>query len=258
VFTGINSDGTQDMDFDLKGKHVVVTGGTSGIGHGIVLGLIDQGVNVTTCYTRENEAVEILAKEAAAQQARVTLVRADIRDQGQVDQLFATAVETNGPISGLVNNAGVISHHPIAELEADEWLRIIDTNVSGMYRTVRSALPNLTDDASIVNISSGVGLAGMPNAAHYVTSKAAILGFTRGMAKELGPRGIRVNAITSGIIDGTGQRSPAGDAAKPIYIGMTSLKRLGDPSDIADVVLFLVSRASRYVSGSFVAVDGGI
>lgn len=246
------------MDFELKGKHVVVTGGTNGIGRGIVLGLVEQGVKVTTCYSREGEAAESLAKEVAARGGQVHVVRADVRDSAQVENLMSEAHQTFGALHGLVNNAGVISHMPIEELPPDEWERIINTNVGGMYRTVHSAVGKFAETASIVNISSGVGMAGMPNAAHYVASKAAILGFTRATCKELGPKGIRVNAITSGIIDGTGQRSPAGDAAKPIYIGMTSLKRLGEPSDIADVVAFLLSDAARYVTGAFIAADGGI
>lgn len=246
------------MDFELKGRHVVVTGGTSGIGRGIVLALMDQGASVTTCYTKENEAVESLAGEVTSRDAQVTLVRADIRDMAQVEHLMQQAYDTYGPLHGLVNNAGVISHHPLAELPPQEWDRIIETNVGGMYRTVRAATGKLAKPASIVNISSGVAMAGMPNAAHYVTSKAAILGFTRAMCKELGPQGIRVNAITSGIVDGTGQRSPMGDAGKAMYVNMTSLRRLGAPADIADVALFLLSDASRYVTGAFVAADGGI
>lgn len=247
------------MDFELKGAHVVVTGGTSGIGRGIVQALVDQGASVTTCYTRDNELAASLAAEIAERSLPVRLVRADIRDADQVERLLAGSYEAFGPLTGLVNNAGVISHHPLAELEPEEWGRIIDTNVSGMYRTVRAALGRFGDGGgSIVNISSGVAQAGMPNAAHYVTSKAAIFGFSRAMCKELGPRGIRVNAVASGIVDGTGQRSPLGDAATPIYIGMTSLKRLGEPGDIADVVLFLLSNAARYVTGAVVAADGGI
>lgn len=246
------------MDFELKGKHVVVTGGTSGIGRGIVLALAEQGACVTTCYTRDNDAYRSLAAHVADTGAAVTLVRADVRDSRQVDQLITTATRTYGPLHALVNCAGVISHAPLEELPEDEWQRVIDTNVSGMYRTVRASLGSLAEGASVVNISSGVAHAGMPNAAHYVASKAAILGFTRAMCKELGPRGVRVNAINSGIIQGTGQTSPAGDAGMQMYVQMTSLKRLGDPGDIADAVLFLVSDAARYVTGAALSVDGGI
>jgi 3-oxoacyl-[acyl-carrier protein] reductase len=247
------------MDFELKGKHFLVTGGTSGIGRGIVTALMDQGASVTTCHTQDNELAESLAKEVEARKAQVRLVRADISQLDQVDRLVEEAYQAYGPLAGVVNNAGVISHAPLEQLAPQEWDRIITTNVGGMYRVVRAALARLTSPASIVNISSGVGLAGMPFAAHYVTSKAAILGFTRAMCKELGPRGIRVNAITSGIVDGTGQRGPLDDdGRREIYIGMTSLHRLGEPSDIADVALFLLSDAARYVTGAFVAADGGI
>lgn len=246
------------MDFELKEKHVVVTGGTNGIGRGIVTALMDQGACVTTCYTQENEAAKSLAEEVASRQAQVRLVRADVREAEQVEALMAQAYEAYGPLTCLVNNAGVISHLPLADMPAQEWDRIIDTNVNGMYRTVRAALGKFASPASIVNISSGVGMAGMPYAAHYVTSKAAILGFTRAMCKELGPQGIRVNAVTSGVVDGTGHPFPQGEAGKAMYVNMTSLRRLGQPDDIAGVVLFLASDAARYVSGAFVATDGGI
>jgi 3-oxoacyl-[acyl-carrier protein] reductase len=246
------------VDFELKGKHVVVTGGTSGIGRGIVSALAGQGVSVTTCYSRDNDAYRSLAQLAASSPTPIEVVRADVRDSAQVQGLFAAAVERHGPVHALVNSAGVISHAPIEELAEEEWQRILDTNVGGMYRTVRAASASFADGASVVNISSGVAFAGMPDAAHYVASKAAIVGFTRAMCKELGPRGIRVNAITSGIIDGTGQSSPAGEAGLQMYRQMTSLKRLGDVGDIADVVLFLISDAARYVTGASLAVDGGM
>lgn len=246
------------MDFDLKGKHVVVTGGTSGIGRGIVLGLMEQGASVTACYTRDNDAYRSLADLVASQKAPVELVRADVRDSGQVAALMAAAVSAHGPLHGLVNSAGVISHAPIGQLPEEEWQRVIDTNVSGMYRTVRAALPSFAENASVVNISSGVAFAGMPNSAHYVASKAGIVGFTRAMCKELGPRGVRVNAVACGIVDGTGQTSPAGEDGMRMYVEMTSLKRLGAPADIADVVLFLLSDAARYVTGAALAADGGI
>lgn len=246
------------MDFELKEKHVVVTGGTNGIGRGIVTALMDQGACVTTCYTQENDAAKSLAEEVASRQAQVRLIRADVRDAEHVARLMEQAYESYGPLTCLVNNAGVISHLPLADLPAEEWSRIIDTNVNGMYRTVRAALGKFASPASIVNISSGVAMAGMPYAAHYVTSKAAILGFTRAMCKELGPQGIRVNAVTSGVVDGTGHPFPQGEAGKAMYVNMTSLRRLGQPQDIAGVVLFLASEAAGYVSGAFVAADGGI
>jgi 3-oxoacyl-[acyl-carrier protein] reductase len=246
------------MDFELKGRNFVVTGGTSGIGRGIVLALLDQGATVTTCYTRQNEAVESLAAEVAGRPAEARLVRADVRDADQVQRLLDEACGTFGLLHGLVNNAGVISHSPLEQLAPAEWDRIIDTNVKGMYNTVRGAIGRFGNPASVVNISSGVAMAGMPNAAHYVTSKAAILGFTRAMCKELGPQGVRVNAVASGIVAGTGQRGPNGDAGMAMYVNMTSLRRLGAPADIADVVLFLLSDAARYVTGAVVAADGGI
>jgi 3-oxoacyl-[acyl-carrier protein] reductase len=244
------------LDFGLKGKHVLVTGGTRGIGRAIVRALVAQSAAVTTCYTQEGEAVRSLIDELPG--ADLRLVRADIRNADDTQKLVSEAQETFGKLDGLVNNAGVISHFPLAEMPPEEWSRIIDTNVSGMYNTVRAALGYFATPGSIVNVTSGVGRAGMPYAAHYVTSKAAIMGFTRAMCKELGPTGIRVNAIASGVVDNTGQKNPRGEEGKAMYIAMTSLRRLGEPDDIADVALFLLSDAARYMTGAIVEVDGGI
>jgi len=246
------------MDFELKGQHAVVTGGTRGIGRGIVLALVEQGVTVTTCYTQDSEDADSLPVLVAERGGQVNLIKADVREAGDVERLMQGAVDAFGPITALVNNAGVISHLPLEAMEPAEWHRIIDTNVSGMYNTIRAALPRFTEKASIVNISSGVAKHGMPFAAHYVTSKAAIFGLTRALCKELGPRGIRVNCLASGVIDNTGHKNPRGDEGKAMYIEMTSLRRLGEPDDIADVVCFLVSDASRYMTGAIVEVDGGI
>ncbi|GAA0538072.1 SDR family NAD(P)-dependent oxidoreductase [Paractinoplanes ferrugineus] len=246
------------MDFELKGRHAVVTGGTRGIGRATVLALIEQGVAVTTCFTSDSAESESLPGAVADLGGQLHLVRTDVRDAEQVGALMDSAVGRFGPITALVNNAGVISHLPLEAMEPAEWHRILDTNVSGMYNTIRAALPHFTEQASVVNISSGVARHGMPFAAHYVTSKAAIFGLTRALCKELGPRGVRVNCLASGVIDNTGHKNPRGDEGKAMYVEMTSLRRLGEPAEIADVVCFLLSDASRYMTGAIFEVDGGI
>lgn len=245
------------MDLELKGGNVIVTGGSRGIGRAIVLALAAQGATVTAAYVNESDAVASLRKELAALGARAELVRVDVTDAAQTAVLAARVAEAHGPITGLVNNAGVISHLPLANLTPEEWQRILDTNLTGVYHLSRAALPHFADTAAIVNISSAVAHHGMPAAAHYVASKAGVMGLTRALAKELGPRGIRVNCIASGLVE-TDQMQAVSEEGKARYRQMIALGRLGQPEDIADAVLFLLSRAARYVTGATVDVDGGI
>ncbi|WP_406384931.1 SDR family oxidoreductase [Streptomyces sp. NBC_01618] len=245
------------IDFALKGKHVLVTGGARGIGRATVLALAAQGASVTTCYVNESGQVESLRRELGEQGAQGSLVRCDITDHEQAGRLCADAHERYGPIDAVVNNAGVISHLPLRNLGPDEWHRILDANLTGMYHVIRASLSYVAEVASIVNISSAVAHHGMPGAAHYVASKAGVMGLTRALAKELGPQGIRVNCIASGLVE-TDQMKAVTAEGRARYEQMISLGRLGRPEEIADVVLFLVSHAARYITGATLDADGGI
>ncbi|AIS01727.1 SDR family oxidoreductase [Streptomyces glaucescens] len=245
------------VDFGLKGRHVLVTGGTRGIGRATVLALAAQGASVTACHVREGDAAGSLRRELDEQGFQGSVVRCDIADPEQVERLVTTAHGTHGAIDAVVNNAGVISHLPLERLSPQEWHRILDTNLTGMYQVIRAALPYLADAASVVNVSSAVAHHGMPGAAHYVASKAGVMGLTRALAKELGPRGVRVNCVASGLVE-TDQMKAVTAQGRARYEEMISLRRLGRPEEIADVVLFLVSPASRYVTGATLDADGGI
>lgn len=245
------------LDFGLKGRHVVVTGGSRGIGRATVLALAGQGAAVTACYVNESPQVESLRRELEAQGAQGLLVRADVSEPEDATRLCAEARRAHGPIDGVVNNAGVISHLPVEQLGPGEWHRVLDTNLSGMYHVIHAALPHFAETASIVNISSAVAHHGMPNAAHYVAAKAGVMGLTRALAKELGGRGVRVNCIASGLVE-TDQMAAVSPEGRARYEQMISLHRLGRPDEIADPVLFLISDASRYVTGATLDVHGGI
>ncbi|MFE5401249.1 SDR family NAD(P)-dependent oxidoreductase [Streptomyces sp. NPDC056580] len=245
------------LDFGLKGRHALVTGGARGIGRATVLALAEQGATVTACYVNGGEQAETLRAELAQLGADGTLVRCDVADHEQAARLAAEAHERYGAIDVVVNNAGVISHLPLADLPPDEWHRVLDTNLSGMYHVIRGALPHLAGTASIVNISSAVAHHGMPGAAHYVASKAGVMGLTRALAKELGPRGIRVNCVASGLVE-TDQMKAVTAEGRAAYEQRISLRRLGRPAEIADTVLFLASDAARYVTGATLDADGGI
>jgi 3-oxoacyl-[acyl-carrier protein] reductase len=243
------------MDFGLKGRHALVTGGSRGIGRAIVLALAQQGASVTACYTSPGPAVDSLA--TALEGADAQLVRADVTSAEQVRALATAAYGRFGPLDVVVNNAAVVSHHRIGDLEEDEWSRILDTNLTGMYRVTRAVLGHLADPASIVNVSSAVAARGESTLTHYTAAKAGVLGLTRSLAKELGGRGVRVNAIAPGLVD-TDQMAGMTAETKARFEARIPLGRVAGPDEMTGAVLFLASEASSYITGATLHVDGGI
>jgi 3-oxoacyl-[acyl-carrier protein] reductase len=249
------------VEFGLQGKRILITGGSRGIGRGIVLAAARAGADVITCYRQEGDAIDSLTLALKETGGDHHVVRVDLADTAEVDRLADEAAHLFGRLDGLVNCAGVISHVPFAELPVDEWHRVIDTNLTASYRLVQRTLPLMGAGASIVNIGSRGAAAGIPLRAHYTAAKSAMIGLTRSLAKELGGQGIRVNVLAPGVIE-----TEAMDAMPPeraqglrdMYSGKTALARLGTVDEIASVALFLVSDLSSYVTGETINVDGGI
>jgi 3-oxoacyl-[acyl-carrier protein] reductase len=245
------------MDLGLDGKLVLVTGGSRGIGREIVLGLASSGASVAACFNRESDDVAKLRSDLAEIGGPSYLEQADVSSSESVQAFVDGATERFGRLDCVVNNAGIVSHKLIEDLDLDEWRRVIDTNLTAAYLVVKAALPAMGAGGSIINITSGVALRGMPARAHYISSKAGMIGLTRALCKELGRRGIRVNAIAPGIIE-TDQTAGLDEAGRQRYAGLAALNRLGDPKEIANAVFFLTSDLSSFVSGQTINVDGGI
>ncbi|WP_306212593.1 SDR family NAD(P)-dependent oxidoreductase [Actinoplanes sp. RD1] len=243
------------MTLQLHGKKVLVTGGSRGIGRGIVLALARAGADVLTCYRTEGEAVESLARELKAGPGEHHLVRADVSDAADVERLAEQARVRFGRLDALVNNAGVISHVPFAELSADEWRRVVGNNLTAPFTVTQAVLPLLGEGASVVNVGSRVATIGIPLRAHYTASKSGLIGLTRSLAKELGSRGVRVNVVAPGPIE---TEEPVRPEVLERYRTMIPLGRLGRPDEIAGAVLFLVSDLASFVNGATINVDGGI
>ena len=244
-------------ELGLRGKRALVTGGSRGIGRAISLALADEGASVVACYARRSAASEELAGAFEARGNGSRAVQADVSDERSVAALVDGVQERLGGIDVLVNNAGVVSHRPFDKLDRAEWQRVLDVNLTGMYLVTQAAVPLMGPGASIVNVASAVALVGMPARAHYTASKSGVLGLTRSLCKELGPRGIRVNAISPGIVE-TDQVGHLTDEQRSRYENLAALKRLGAPTDVAGVALFLAGDLARFVSGVTINVDGGI
>jgi 3-oxoacyl-[acyl-carrier protein] reductase len=240
---------------NLSGRTALVTGGTRGIGREITLALARAGADVLTCYRTAGEHVEQLARELKEIPGNHHVVRADVSDETEVTELVAECRSRLGHLDIVVNNAGVISHTPFAELAPAEWRRVLDTNLTGAYLVTQAALPLLRPNATIINIGSRVATVGIPLRAHYTAAKAGMIGLTRSLCKELGPKGIRVNMVAPGVI-ATEKELPPEVVAR--YETMTALRRLGQGRDIAAVTCFLASDLAAYVTGETINVDGGI
>ena len=250
-----------DINLGISGRKALVTGGTRGIGRGIVLALARNGVDVVTCHTRESEAVTSLTNELKEIGGDHHVVRADVADPDQITQLLDVCRQRFGHLDLIVNNAATVKHIPYEKLPIDEWQRTLATNLTAVHLIVQGSLGLLGDGASVVSISSKSIEVGIPLRAHYTATKAALHGLNRSLAREFGGRGVRFNVLSLGMIatealDGLPPEQR--DAFVERYSAKTSLGRIGTPADVADAVLWLASDLSRYVTGSVVSVDGGI
>jgi 3-oxoacyl-[acyl-carrier protein] reductase len=243
--------------WDLKGKRALVTGASRGIGRAIALQLAERGALVAATYHRDHSAATSVRAGLTELGDENLVVQADVTDASDARRVVDLAIERFEGLDILVNNAGVISHRRLEQLAPDEWRRVVDTNLTGTYLVTRAALAHLHAGASIVNVTSAVATRGMAAAAHYTASKAGLIGLTRALCKELGPRNIRVNAVAPGIIE-TDQAAGLNAASRARYEAMTALQRLGTADEVANAVVFLASDASSYVSGLTLVVDGGI
>ena len=245
------------MTFDLATKRALVTGGSRGMGRAVVLALANAGATVAACYRQPSEAVDSLTAQLKELSDAHFMVQGDLTVPDDVTRMVETAGNRFGGLDIVVNNAGAISHVPYGELSLAEWERILATNLTAVHLVIQRALPLLPAGSSVVNIGSAVATVGMAQGTHYTASKAALIGLSRSLAKELGPRGIRVNTLSPGLIE-TDQAAGLTPERRKQYESMLPLGRLGLPAEVAEVALFLASDRSSYVNGATFTVDGGI
>lgn len=238
---------------------VLITGASRGIGTQCALTFAREGYDVALNYCRSEEKARELVREIEALGVRACAVQADVADSMQVKRMFETVRAELGTVDVLVNNAGVAHVGLLTDMTDDEWRRVIDTDLSGTFYCCREALSDMIRAHSgvIVNIASMWGEVGASCEAAYSAAKAGVIGLTKALAKEVGPSGVRVNAVSPGVVM-TDMMAGFSDEDVAALKEETPLIQLGSPEDIADAVIFLASEKARFITGQVLSVNGGM
>lgn len=242
----------------LKDKVAVVTGGSRGIGKAIALKLAENGAKVAIFATKESDAVKETMEELSKLAEDSMFVPCDVSDFNKVKEAIDSVIEHFGKIDILVNNAGITKDKLLMQMSEEDFDDVINVNLKGTYNTVKACIRPFIRNryGRIVNISSVVGLMGNPGQINYAASKAGIIGLTKSLAKEYAAKGITCNAIAPGFI-ATDMTEGLLDKQDGL-VNMIPMKKVGNPEDVANAVLFLASDLSSYITGEVIKVDGGM
>jgi 3-oxoacyl-[acyl-carrier protein] reductase len=245
----------------LKGRVALVTGSSRGLGKTIALGLAREGADVgINCSRQEGlKEAEIICEQIRAMGARSVAVAADVSNARQATELVERVADEFGSIDILVNNAGVADDSLLVRMTDEQWARVLDVNLTGVFFCSRAAARRMTKQrwGRIINISSAAGLMGNIGQANYAAAKAGVVGLTKACARELAQWGVLVNAVAPGFIEG-GMTRQADEKVKSRWREMVPLGRLGSEDEVAAVVVFLASDAAAYMTGQVISVDGGL
>ncbi len=243
----------------FENKNILITGGSRGIGAAIVKMFSKLGANVAFNYNKNLHAAEQLAEEAKRFGAEIIFDECDVRDFRDVDSFCNKAIHHFGTIDILVNNAGIWEYAPIDKMPIDDWRKTIQTNLDSVFYFTKSIVRHLLEKqikGTIINISSTAGQRGEPFYSHYAATKGAIISFTKSLAAELGPKGIRVNCVAPGWVK-TDMSKDALKEQEAEIVAEIPLGFIGEAEDIAGAVIFLASDLARYINGEILNVNGG-
>jgi 3-oxoacyl-[acyl-carrier protein] reductase len=237
----------------------LVTGASRGIGAAIARSLADAGYGVAVNYAHSADRAEEVAAGIKTAGGSALAVQADVSDADAVAAMFATVTDELGPVTVLVNNAGITEDGLLLRMGTDQWDRVLATNLRSVYLCTKAALKPMLRARSgrIISVSSISGIVGNPGQSNYAASKAGVIGFTKSIAKEVGSRGITVNAVAPGFI-ATDMTDALGEAVTESVTQQISLGRLGQPEEVASVVCYLASEDASYITGQTIVVDGGL
>lgn len=240
-------------------KHVVVTGGARGIGRGIVEDLVSLGIQVSFLYRGSHDLAEQLVHTWKEKGAKIDAYSCDVRSIDSVKEVISTIIEREGPVDGLVNNAGITRDNMLFMMKNEDWVDVIETNLYGVYHVTRHLITHFLRNkrGRIVNITSVAGIKGIPGQTNYCTSKAGIIGFTKSLAQEVAKFGITVNAVAPGYIQ-TEMLDQIPEAKRNELLKQIPMGYPGTVEDVAGVVRFLLSDQARYMTGQVLSLDGGL
>lgn len=247
------------MKLEFENTVVVVTGGTRGIGRAVSLCFAAAGATVFAAYLNNDDAADKLRLDAADLAGSITTIKADVATSGGATSLIDAATAASGYLDVLVNNAGIIRDGFLAMMAEDDWDAVLRTNLSPLFHCCKWGVRKMLARRSgaIINVSSISGISGAAGQTNYAATKGAAISFTKSLARELGPMGIRVNAVAAGLIETDMTASLKQDQVERI-VKSSALGRIGQPDEIADAIVFLASSKAAYITGQCLVVDGGI
>ena len=242
-----------------ENKTVFVTGASRGIGKEVALKFADKGYNVVINYVSSKTNVEELKEEFEKKGVKALIMQADVTNKEAIEELVKKAIEEFGQIDVLVNNAGITKDNLLMRMSEEEFDKVIEINLKGTYIVTKAVTKYMMKKrkGSIINLSSVVGVAGNAGQCNYAASKAGIIGFTKSVAKELASRNIRANAVAPGFIE-TDMTAVLSDEVKENIHNQIPLKRMGTAKEVANLIYFLGSDESAYITGQVINIDGGM
>lgn len=243
----------------LEGKVALVTGAGRGIGRAIAVALAKKGAFVIVNYNGSEQRAGETVEEIYVAGSRGIAYKCDVADYTACGEMIAALVKEYGHIDILVNNAGITRDNLLVKMSEEDFDRVVDVNLKGCFNTMKYLSRQFLKQRSgkIINITSVAGIVGNPGQANYCASKAGVIGLTKSAARELGSRGITVNAVAPGLIE-TEMTEKLTESAKEALQGQILLKRIGQAEDVAETVVFLASKAADYITGQVINVDGGM